>query len=257
MIRILPLGRALITGASSAIGAIYAHRLATRGYDLVLAAADPKSLERFAGWMSSCTGSVIETIRFNAADELDLGRLLHRIQEDDELSMMVNNAASAEASAWPPPSSNASLFALNASAPARLAYVAAAAFAGRHRGAIVNVAPVDSLPPGGADTGCRIFFRTLSQSLDSELRGCGVRAQAVLPTGNDWQFRQLAEVRTENLSRDVILIAEDMVDQALAALDNGEIVSRPSMATTVMAREFRLDSDDLHRLRGHGALPPG
>lgn len=248
-------GRALVTAAGSPIGAIYAHRLAKRGYDLVLAAADPKELERFAAWITSCSGCVVETVRFDAASEPDLRRLLNRIRCDDDLTMLVNNAASREGGGWFEQVRCRSPIAYNFEAPALLAYAAGAAFAGRNRGAILNIGPPSSSLPAEGKSGGRMFLKTLSQSLDSELRGCSVRSQAVLPLADHAQFRRLVEERTEHLSRDAVLAAECMVDQALASFENGEIVSRPALPAINEAMEFQFRGNGLPSFRSHGAPP--
>lgn len=49
-------GTVLITGASSGIGAIYADRLARRGYDLILVARDQRKLDTVARPLSDETG---------------------------------------------------------------------------------------------------------------------------------------------------------------------------------------------------------
>ena len=249
MTRSQPRGRALITGASSTIGAIYAHRLAARGYDLVLAAHDARSLDSFAAWMTKQTGRLIETIETDGgAAAPHIQGLEQRIARDADLTLLVNNAAAAHLEA-PAGNTVEALIALNASVPARLAYAAATAFAGRLGGAIINIAP--AADPPDADSASRSFLRALSQALDSELRSAGVRAQAVLPLARAAAFWELAGSRVEHLPREIVLLAEDLVDQALYGLDNGEVVSRPRLPD--QSRDGLLAGDysrTLHDARG-------
>jgi short-subunit dehydrogenase len=48
--------KALVTGASSGIGAIYADRLARRGFDLILVARNAERLNTVAGQIAATTG---------------------------------------------------------------------------------------------------------------------------------------------------------------------------------------------------------
>src|SRR6202790_5322125 len=68
-------GTALITGASSGIGAVYADRLARRGYDLILVARNRGRLAALAQRLKSETGRSVETIAADLTQETDLNRV--------------------------------------------------------------------------------------------------------------------------------------------------------------------------------------
>lgn len=69
----------------------------------------------------------------------------------------------------------------------------------------------------------------LSQSLQHELAGKGVRVQAVLPGPTATEFWGVAGVDHGDLPEGWVMRAEDMVDAALAGLDQGEVVTIPSL----------------------------
>jgi short-subunit dehydrogenase len=69
----------------------------------------------------------------------------------------------------------------------------------------------------------------LSQSLHHELAGKGIRVQAVLPGATATKFWDIAGLPVHNLPTGIVMSAEDMVDAALAGLDQGEIVTIPSL----------------------------
>ena len=85
-------GTALITGASSGLGAIYADRLASRGYDLVLVARNQDALSRVAKDLSSSTGRNVTTIRADLAQRDDLLKVEGILRSDPTITMLVNNA---------------------------------------------------------------------------------------------------------------------------------------------------------------------
>src|ERR1700722_8766312 len=84
-------GTALITGASMGIGAIYADRLAKRGYDLVLVARNEEILSEIAERLKA-TGRTIETIPADLTKAADVQRVANRLKTDSTVTALVNNA---------------------------------------------------------------------------------------------------------------------------------------------------------------------
>src|SRR5262252_3022030 len=85
-------GTALITGASSGIGAIYADRLARRGYDLILVARDVEKLTALADRIHSTTGRHAAPLPADLTVMDDLLRVEQLLQSDARIELLVNNA---------------------------------------------------------------------------------------------------------------------------------------------------------------------
>src|SRR6266581_7385364 len=85
-------GAALITGASSGIGAAYAERLARRGYDLTLVARNRSRLNALAARISDETGRAVEVLAADLSKKEDLARVETALKRDASLTMLVNNA---------------------------------------------------------------------------------------------------------------------------------------------------------------------
>jgi short-subunit dehydrogenase len=85
-------GTALITGASRGIGAVYADRLAKRGYDLILVARSKATLQALAASLSSATGRHIIPIVADINNKLDLAKVETKLKDDPGITMLVNNA---------------------------------------------------------------------------------------------------------------------------------------------------------------------
>src|ERR1700754_3222822 len=85
-------GFALITGASAGIGALYADRLARRGYDLLLVARNRERLDALATRPVAQPGRKVELLVADLADKADLRRVEQRLQADAGITMLVNNA---------------------------------------------------------------------------------------------------------------------------------------------------------------------
>src|SRR5258705_796404 len=143
-------GAALITGASSGIGAAYAERLARRGYDLTLVARNRRRLDALAARISDETGRGVEVLQADLSNKEDLARIETALKQDASLTMLVNNAG-VRASA-PLLQSNVDLMEdmimLNVVALMRLTYAAAPVFAARGHRAIINISSVAAIAPG-------------------------------------------------------------------------------------------------------------
>src|SRR5947199_8970136 len=90
-------GTALITGASSGIGAIYADRLAKRGHDLILVARNLKRLDSLARRLSCETGRNVRTVEADLTVAADLKRVEDILQTNTDISVLVNNAGVGDA----------------------------------------------------------------------------------------------------------------------------------------------------------------
>jgi short-subunit dehydrogenase len=227
-------GTALITGASSGIGATYANRLARRGYDLILVARNRDRLQGLANRLTSETGRSIEIITADLGRKEDLARVEAVLRTDASVTMLVNNAGFGATT--PLLVSDIArmdeMIALNVGALTRLTYAVAPGFVARGGGMIVNIASVAAIAPetlNGVYGGSKAFVLAFSQSLHHELADKGVRIQAVLPGVTATEFWDIAGLPVQNLPAAIVMSAEDMVDAALAGLDQGEIVTIPSL----------------------------
>jgi len=227
-------GTALITGASSGIGAIYADRLAKRGYDLILVARNRSRLAALAQRLENETGRSVKTIAANLYDKADLARIETTLRTNASVTLLVNNAGVGATA--PLLDSDVEkmdeMIRLNVGALTRLTYAAAPGFVARGGGTIINIASIVAISPetlNGVYGASKAFVLAFSQSLHHELAVKGVRVQAVLPGATATEFWDIAGLPVHNLPAEIVMSAEDMVDAALAGLDQGEIVTIPSL----------------------------
>ncbi len=83
---------AVVTGASSGIGSVYADRLAARGYDLVLVARRIERLRDPAETVRHAHGIDVETVEADLTTEAGLVTVEHMLSTNDRVTMLVNNA---------------------------------------------------------------------------------------------------------------------------------------------------------------------
>lgn len=148
--------------------------------------------------------------------------------------MLVNNAGIAVAGPMLAidPARLEAMVDLNVTAPLRLARAAVEGFVARRCGTLINIASVLALAPerfNGTYSATKAFVVNLSLSLHAELRDQGVRVQAVLPGATRTELWGKAGVDVETLPADSVIGVDEMVDAALAGLDQGELVTIPSL----------------------------
>jgi uncharacterized protein len=170
---------AVVTGASSGIGAVYADRLAARGYDLVIVARRADRLEALSEKiLKTYAGTKIEVIAADLAKESDLVRVEKVLATNPAVRVLVNNAGLARLApiAQAPVQQSLAQIALNITSVTRLTHAVLPALLSRNDGVIVNIASVlaiHSLPVSSVYSGTKAFVLTFSRGLQDELAGTG------------------------------------------------------------------------------------
>jgi short-subunit dehydrogenase len=239
------MGTAIVTGASAGIGVVYAHRLADRGFDLVLVARRRERIEALADELRAAHGIAAEALVADLADPADLGRVAERAATDD-VSMLVNNAG---INGYAPfhevdPDIVGKVIAVNVTAPALLSRAVLPGMLARGEGAIVNVAsilsfasslPPDPLPLRATYAATKGFVLTFGRTLAAELAGTRVRVQVVCPGYTKTEFHMTTgadpvEGTAPDDQPEGAMLPEDVVQASLVALDTGEVVCVPGLA---------------------------
>jgi short-subunit dehydrogenase len=227
-------GTALITGASAGIGAVYAERLAGRGFDLILVARNEARLNAVAARLRGKTGRSVRVLPADLSDKAQLAKIEAVLGDDPSITMLVNNAGIASVA----PLVNAdiekmeAMIALNVTALTRLTYAAAPAFVARRAGSIINIASIVGIVPealNGVYGATKAYVIAFSHSLQHELADKGVRIQAVLPGATATELWEIAGRPYHDLPPEIVMSPEDVVDAALAGFDLGELVTIPPL----------------------------
>jgi short-subunit dehydrogenase len=228
-------GTALITGASSGIGAVYADRLAHRGYDLVLVARNAARLEAVATRLRHETGRTIEILPADLAVPANVATVQARIDNDPSLTLLLNNAGITlqDGLLENGPAELERLIAVNITAPTLLASAAGKAFVKQRRGVIINIASVLAVAPelfDGVYSGSKAYLLNLSLALAENVRSAGVQVQVVLPGATRTEIWQKSGKDVDAILPGMVMEANDLVDAALVGLDRGETVTIPPLA---------------------------
>lgn len=252
---------AVVTGASSGIGAVYADRLAKRGYDLVLVARRADRLQALAAKIAATHGVQVEPLTADLESEAGQASVAQLLATNPAVSVLVNNAglsrlAPIAGSDW---QDSQSQIELNITALTRLSHAVLPALKARKEGTIINIASVmalHSLPISSVYSGTKAFVLAFSRGLQQELADSGVRVQVVLPAATATELWDQSGVPLSALDPAAVMSTEDMVDASLVALDQGEHITMPSVAETAMIERFESARGALFAAAQSGKVAP-
>lgn len=236
-------GMALITGASTGIGAVYADRLAARNHDLILVARSADRLEAVAAKIRKSHGRNVEVIVADLGNRAGISSVEKVLREDSRISILVNNAGigATQAIVDSDPDAMSRMIGLNVDALTRLTIAAVPGFVSRQGGTIVNIASIAAIAPevlNGVYSGTKAFVLAFSQSLQAQLADKGVRIQVVMPGATATQFWRISGTPLEHLPSEIVMSPSDMVDAALSGLDQGEFVTIPALPNAADWKKF-------------------
>ncbi len=239
-----PLNRstALITGASSGIGAAFVRRLAADGHALVLVARDADRLRQLADELSAEYRSPVEVMAADLADPVQLARVEARLSDPERpVDMLVNNAGLSLGRRFLRTTieEQEKLLDVLVRAVQRLTYAALRGMVDRGRGAVVNVSSVASYVPRSTYGAAKAWVTSFSEALAVEMRGTGVRVMAVLPGYTRTEFHQRAGIGAHGPGM-LWLSADRVADEALRDLKRGRILSIPSRRYRILATLSRM-----------------
>jgi len=227
-------GTAFVTGASSGLGAIYADRLARRGYDLVLIARDKARMEALAAKLHHDSGSRVVVMPADLTDAAQIAHVAQTIAAAPDITLLVNNAGIALSGPLETAAADqvSQLVMLNVMAPTLLAKAALQAFRPKGAGAIINIASVIALAPEMLEatySATKAFMLNLSQGLAHLAQDGGIRIQSVLPGATRTEIWERSGKDVNGMPADWVMEADDLVDAALLGFDRGETVTIPPL----------------------------
>ena len=229
---------ALVTGASSGIGLVFAQRLATKGHDLVVVARSRDKLEELAASLPSVD---VEVIGADLSTDAGVATVEARLRaEQRPVDLLVNNAGFGTTGRFVelPIEDEDQEIRLNVLALTRLTSAALAGMVPRRRGGVLNVASIAAFQPTpGTATygGTKAYVLSFTQALREELRGTGVKALVLCPGFTRTEFQERANYEVKGLAARFWQTPEEVVDAALSALERDAGVCVPGWQNKVAA----------------------
>ncbi len=229
---------AVVTGATSGIGAAYARRLASEGYDLIITGRRKKLIEKLAGDLAGQYRVKVTVVIAELSREADLHKLEKRLRSINAVDMLVNNAgygvyvnfADGDVD------EHERMIRVHVTAPVRLTHAVLPAMLRKGAGSIINLSSVGSYLPmekNGLYGGTKSFLNIFTESLHMELKGAGVRVQVLCPGFTRTDFHAKLGLTSEGekrLEHYRWMSPDEVVDYSLRCLKKNRVVCVPGFS---------------------------
>ena len=238
-------GRALITGGTGGIGAAFARQLAGEGYAILLVARTLSRLEQLARDLRETYGAEVEILAADLSRTESLRVVEDRAAKDSMLTLLVNCAGSAPWGRFAEldVQRQEETIRLNVQAPVRLTRAALTGMIERGRGAIINVSSLSAyipLPFCATYGGTKAFLASFTEALYEELRGTGVKVQALCPGFTRTELFEREGADVSKIPSFAWVSPETVVRSSLAALRRNRAVCIPGLRFRLLALLMRL-----------------
>ncbi|MDZ4762220.1 MAG: SDR family NAD(P)-dependent oxidoreductase [Alphaproteobacteria bacterium] len=245
---------ALVTGASSGIGAAMTRLAAARGFDVAVVARRADRLEALATELRA-SGTGTDVYAADLSEPGGASVLAARINERGrQPDMLINNAGATitrgyAGTTWP---EQRAFLELTVTTPALLTHAFLAAMLQRSWGRIVNISSIAALSSGGKGNTLypagKSFLLKFSQSLSAEVKARGVHVTAVLPGFVSTEFQSANGIpMSGGPSRRFSQTPEEVAREAWTRNDKGHEIVVPGMAPKLAAGLMRVLPEPLMR----------
>lgn len=260
---------ALVTGASSGIGKVFAEALAARGYNLIIVARRQQRLEELAEELTSRYSLKVKVLVADLSQEQEILRVEQHILQINNLTTLINNAGFGTPGTFAeiPIQRTQNMLNVHILATTRLTWAALQGMRKRNQGAIINVSSIAAFLPFPTAVGycsTKVYLNVFSDALQRQLRDTDITIQALCPGFTYTGFHDTPEYTGFDRSRFprwMWMSAEDVVQQSLRALSKKRVIVVPGkrnkvlvwlMTNSITAFIFRKIVDVRHRLVSEG-----
>lgn len=244
---------ALITGATTGIGAAFAELLANESHDLVIVARDLSRLQSRAEEWRTRFGVEVEVIQADLTRDEDIRRLELRLQNTSRpIEVLINNAGFGINKSFTTSdiAEEIALLDVLVTAPMRLMHAVLPAMKERNSGTIINVSSVAAWITGGTYSAAKSYLTVLSESLRTELKNTDVKVLALCPGFTRTEFHQRGKMKMGAVPDSLWLSADHVAREAWSDSQSGKAISVPGSRWKVIAGIARLAPRPLVRRAG-------
>lgn len=235
---------ALITGASSGIGAEYARQLASQGVNLILVARRRERLEALATELSDQHGITAEIFVADLSVREEIARLEQHMRQLERLDILINNAGFGVHGhlADSALAKQQAMIDVHVTASVRLMHAALPGMISRRSGAIINVSSIAGFlkRPGAANyCATKAYLNIFSEALQGEVAAAGIQVQALCPGYTYTEFHdtpEYAHFSRSSTPQFLWMSARDVVEYSLRTLPKGKVVVVPGFFNKMLMK---------------------
>jgi len=255
---------AVITGASSGIGAEFARQLAARGYDLLLIARRQDRLQELAAELQKSHAAAAEILVADLAGEEGRARAAERVANASNLALLVNNAGFGTQGAFADAdlASQEQMHQLHILAILDLTHAALGNFkrpnlktqraAGAPDRGIINVSSIaafEQAPFNVSYCATKAWINSFTKGLSMELAATGspVKMQALCPGFTYSEFHDVLKTDRRIIPKTLWLSAQFVVAESLRGYDRGTLFVIPDWRYRWLTRLIRMTPGTLMR----------
>jgi uncharacterized protein len=245
---------AAITGASAGIGATFARKLATRGYDLLLIARREDRLRSLASELGDAYRVKADVLAADLADAAELERTAKAIQGSANLSLLVNNAGFGLHGLFfeSDVAGQAEMHRLHVMATMRLTHAALVNLVAKGEGGVINVASVAgfAVAPGSVSySATKAWMINFTEGIAAELavKGSPVRVQALCPGFTLSEFHDVLRMDRSAIPKSLWMTADFVVEQSLNGWEQGKLIEIPGWRYKLVVAGMKLLPSSLMR----------
>lgn len=219
-------GTALVTGASSGLGAEFALQMAHRGCDVILVARREDRLRKLAKFIEDETRKKATILVADLTEESGVEAVIRLVEEQGTPDYLVNNAGRGHhgAALDTPRGVNQQMLRLNVEALTTLSLEIGKKMAVQGAGAILNVASAVAYQPApyfSVYAATKAYVLSFSEALSAELSSSGVRVFTICPGATQSEFAQIAGMG--ELGATFAVSAQECVRRCLNAFESGSL----------------------------------
>ncbi|WP_346856942.1 SDR family oxidoreductase [uncultured Draconibacterium sp.] len=235
---------AIITGATSGIGASFAKLLAFRCYDLIITGRRKEKIQKLADELSNKFNTKTEVIIAELSNEKDITELINQISKMGKIDVLINNAGYSIYKNYSDTTVTEieKIVSVQIVAVTKLISAVLPKMIKQGYGNIINVSSLGAILPIKKDAaycGTKSFLNTFSESLYMEVKEKGIKVQALCPGFTKTDFHSKLKMNAserENMGKFKLMSANEVAEYSLESLKSNKVICIPGYRKRMIAK---------------------